>query len=244
MSSSSSAPTTSASRERTSSEKGSWSATGRGTPRASATAQMSCSIGGGEHRGAPVADEAALDEGAEGLDGLLDRCGRVGPVQLVEVDVVGAEAAEALLARRGDPRRRQALALDRRLHREADLGGQHDLVATARDGPADQLLGHPVAVGVGGVDQVDAPVEGGVDDGHALVGVGARGGEGHGAEPEGRDLGPAGAETTTGEGGVRSHARLRYSPTSTSGSRRQAWPDDVSHEGGGGSGRNGWRARR
>ena len=169
-----------------------------------------------------MADEAPLDEGADGLDGLLDRCGRVGAVQLVEVDVVGAEAAEALLARRGDPRGGEAPALDRRLHREADLGGQHDLVATPVDGPADQLLGHPVAVGVGGVDQVDAPVEGGVDDGHALVGVGARCGEGHGAEPEGRHLGPAGAETTTGEERVRSHARLRYSPTSTVGSRRQA----------------------
>ena len=47
---------------------------------------------------------------------------------------------------------------------EAELGGQHDLVAAALDGPADQLLVEVWAVDLGGVDvgdpQVQRPVDG------------------------------------------------------------------------------------
>src|SRR6185295_4196545 len=41
----------------------------------------------------------------------------------------------------------------------SELGGEHDLIAPALDGPADNLLVHAVPVDVGGVDQVDAAIE-------------------------------------------------------------------------------------
>lgn len=54
----------------------------------------------------------------------------------------------------------------------ADLGGQHDVVAAAIERLADDLLGLAGGVDVGGVDEVDAGVEGGVDDADGVVVVG------------------------------------------------------------------------
>ncbi len=51
-------------------------------------------------------------------------------------------------------------------HLAVDLGGQHDAVALAvhLEGAADELLAFALVVDVGGVDEVDAPVQGAVDD--------------------------------------------------------------------------------
>ena len=56
-------------------------------------------------RHADVANLANADELVERLRRLGDRCGRIGPVDLVEVDVVGAERAQARLevAAQGPP---------------------------------------------------------------------------------------------------------------------------------------------
>jgi hypothetical protein len=76
------------------------------------------------------------------------------------------------------------------------LGGQDDvLAAAAGQRPADDLLGLPAPVDVGGVDEVDPRVERRVDDAHGLVVVGvAPGPEHHGAEAEGADLDAGAAE--------------------------------------------------
>ena len=57
---------------------------------------------------------------------------------------------------------------------QSALRGQDDLVAASGDGPADQLLGVSIAVGGGGVDEVDAVVQRGVDGGERLFVVARR----------------------------------------------------------------------
>ena len=71
----------------------------------------------------------------------------------------------------------------------AELGGEHDLVAAVLDRPADELLVGERAVHVGGVEEVDAEVEGAVDRGDRLgvVAAGVEVGHAHAAESEGGD---------------------------------------------------------
>jgi hypothetical protein len=110
-------------------------------------------------------------------------------VDLVEVDVVDAEAAQALVEGGDQPAPRAAPPVAVVAHRQAGLGRQHDVVTAAGEGPADHLLGLAGAVRVGGVDEVDPRREGGVDEGGGLVLGGAPDrAEVHRAEREGADL--------------------------------------------------------
>src|SRR5690606_17615894 len=93
----------------------------------------------------------------------------LGPVHLVEVDVVGAQAPQAVLAGPHDPAPRVAGPVGVGPHGPVELGGDHQVVAPAGDGLAQDLLGLAGRVDVGGVDEVDAGVEGGVDDGDRVV---------------------------------------------------------------------------
>jgi hypothetical protein len=63
----------------------------------------------------------------------------------------------------------------------AELGGEHDVVPAALDGAADQFLVGVGAVDLGGVDEVDAQLQGAVDgaDGLVVVGSGPGVGGGH-----------------------------------------------------------------
>jgi hypothetical protein len=83
------------------------------------------------------------------------------------------------------------------------LGGEEDVVAATLQGLADDLLALALRVDVGGVDDVDALVEGPVDDPDAVgvVGVGA-GAEVHRAQGQVADLNPG-----TAEGTVLNHVR-------------------------------------
>ena len=81
--------------------------------------------------------------------------------------------------------------LDARVEVEAELGGDHDLVADRRERLADQLLVRERAVGLGGVEEGDAALDGGADQRDHLLPVRRRAvGEAHAhaAEAEGRDL--------------------------------------------------------
>ena len=80
-------------------------------------------------------------------------------VDLVEVDPVGAEAAQAGFALLDDPAARVAELVRAVAHRAVHLGREHDLVAAAFERLADDLLGLAARVDVGGVDEVDAGVE-------------------------------------------------------------------------------------
>jgi hypothetical protein len=67
--------------------------------------------------------------------------------------------------------------------------GQHDVAAPAFQRLADDLLRLAAAIPVGGVDEVDAGVQGLVDDADAVVVVGiARSAEHHRAQAIGRDF--------------------------------------------------------
>ncbi|GAA2679587.1 hypothetical protein GCM10009864_59860 [Streptomyces lunalinharesii] len=60
-------------------------------------------LGAGVGRGADVADLALVDEIGEGAEGLGDIRVGAGAVDLVEVDVLGAEAAQGILDLADDP---------------------------------------------------------------------------------------------------------------------------------------------
>ena len=80
--------------------------------------------------------------------------------------MVEAEPPEAVVAGLPDVLRLAADAARRRVGLAADvaeLGGEDDLVASAPDGLADQRFVVADAIHIGGVEEVDAEVEGAVD---------------------------------------------------------------------------------
>ena len=116
-------------------------------------------------RRAVGADLALGDELLERADRLLER--RVGIlfVVLVQLDVVGLQALQRRVERGADVLARAA-PLRAVAHRLAELRGEHDLVAASLQHPAEQRLAAAlVAVDVRGVEERDARVERGIDDG-------------------------------------------------------------------------------
>ena len=91
---------------------------------------------------ADVADLALGDQLGQRADGVLDRGVRVDPVLVVQVDVVGAEPLQRALDRGADVGRAavEDAGAAAGVRDEAELRRQHDLVAAALDGPADELL--------------------------------------------------------------------------------------------------------
>ena len=153
---------------------------------------------GQERRRAEVADLALADEVGQRAERLVDVDLRPRAVHLVEVDVVDLQAAQRVLDLADDPAARAARLVGVLVvHVAVELGGQEDVVAAALAGLqrlADDLLGLAAGVDVGGVDDVDAGVEGAVDDRDRLVVVGvAPRAEHHRAEGQRADLdaGPA-----------------------------------------------------
>src|SRR5213080_3582276 len=80
--------------------------------------------------------------------------------------------AQGVLDGAHDPAARVAAAVGVVAHRHVELRGEDNVVAAALEGLADDLLGLAGAIDVGGVDEVDAGVERGVDDPDRLVVVG------------------------------------------------------------------------
>jgi hypothetical protein len=138
---------------------------------------------------AHVADDAVTLQLGHSLHRRAGRDDGVGPVHLVEVDQLDAEALRAGLAPLLDDGCQR--------HDGKDLGGEERLVAAAHDGLAHDPLGLAERVDLRGVDQVDAEIEGALGDGDGL-GVGvlvpvaplARA-ELPRAEPDGGETGPA-----------------------------------------------------
>ena len=135
---------------------------------------------------AEVADLAPVDEIGERAEGLIDVGVGVRAVDLVEVDPIRVQAPQGVLDAADDAPPGSASAAGVLAHREADLGREHDIVPPAPgECLADDLLGLAGGVDVGGVDEVDTCVQGGVDDADRLVVVGlAPGAEHHRAEAQ------------------------------------------------------------
>ena len=89
-------------------------------------------------------------------------------MDLVQVDVVGAEPAEALLDLVTDPAAGVALPVHAFAHLAVHLRREHHLVAPAFERLADDLLRLALRVHVGGVDEVHAVVERVVNDAHTV----------------------------------------------------------------------------
>ena len=126
---------------------------------------------GVHRRGADVQGLARLDHVVQGLEGLLDRHLVVPAVDLVEVDVVGAETSQRVVDLGHDRLAGQSGAVGSRPHPHVHLGGDDDLVAV-REVPqraSDDLLAGPVGVHVGGVEEVDTELEGLLDEGSAVL---------------------------------------------------------------------------
>jgi hypothetical protein len=137
------------------------------------------------------------------LHRLLDRRARVPPVDLVEVDVVGAQAAQAGVDLEHDGLARQPAPVGPLAHHAVHLGGQHHFFTPGEvvQRPPDDLLAGAVGVDVGGVEEVDARFDAALDERPALLlverpGVGAAVGNAvaHAAEADGRDVEAGGAE--------------------------------------------------
>ena len=114
---------------------------------------------------ADLAHLAGAHERVERRERLVDRYGGIGHVLLVQVDVVGAQTAQAAVDGLAHPARARSRVQGIVVDRRRELGGHHHLVAAAAECPAEQLLGARAAVDVGGVEEVDPRVEGGVHDG-------------------------------------------------------------------------------
>ncbi len=168
-------------------------------------------VGGGHRRRADRADLAAVDQVRERGQRLLDVGVGVRPVDLVQVDVVGLQAAQRVLDLGHDPAPGVASLVGIVAHRRRTLGREDDVVAAPLERLADDLFGLAAGVHVGGVDEVDPRVQRLVDDADRVVMVGvADGPEHHRAERVGTDLdaGPAeGAVLHAAPPGVMAGAR-------------------------------------
>jgi hypothetical protein len=112
-----------------------------------------------EVRAGDVADLAARDEVVERTYGLFHRRVLVEAVHVVQVDVVGAEAAEAVLAGAHEEMPRRANIVRRRAHREGRLGRDQQITAAAGDRRPEDLLGSPARIGIRGVEERRAGVD-------------------------------------------------------------------------------------
>ena len=167
----------------------------RTAPRRAATAGRSS---------ADVADLAGVHEVAQRAEGLLDVGVRLGPVHLVEVDPVGLQPTQAVLDLADDPPARVADRFTSSPIRPWNLVARTTSSRRPLQRLADDRLGLALRVDVGGVDEVDARVEGAVDDPDAVGVVGvAVAAEHHRAQGQRADLqaGPA-------EGAVLRHAEV------------------------------------
>ena len=124
-------------------------------------------------RAADVADLPLADEIVERAQRLLDRDELIGLVAHVDVEVVGAQPAQAPLAALDDVLARQADVVDALADAHEHLGHDDELLALAFERLAENLLGAAERIHVGGVDHRDARLAADVEHprrlGHAEV---------------------------------------------------------------------------
>ena len=171
-------------------------------PRRSLAPSASARRHAGIVRAADVAHLAGAHEIVERAHRLVDRRARVEGVHLVEVDDVGLQAAEAFFAGADDVVAREADVVRAGAHRAGALRREDQAVAVAALahpatddllGAADGLERAAERIDVGGVEEVDAALDGAVEDGERRLLV-ALIAEGHRAEAERRDLQAGAAE--------------------------------------------------
>ena len=149
---------------------------------------------GAGFRQAEVAHLALPDEVLDGAGNVFHRHLGIDPVLVVEVDVIGAKPLQAALDRLADLSRLAVgvatMLASLLIDIPAEFGGNDDLVAHAGEGFPDHLLVGPRAVGLGGIEEVHAALEGCVQqrDHFWPVGNVASLAVAHGAERQRRDF--------------------------------------------------------
>jgi hypothetical protein len=108
---------------------------------------------------AEVVDLACADQVLDRAGHVLDRHVRVDPVLVEQVDAVGLEPLERGVGDLPDPLRPAVHARLGIPVLEAELGGDHYLVAERRQGLAHQLLVGEGAIGFGGVEERHSVLE-------------------------------------------------------------------------------------
>ena len=126
---------------------------------------------GGEVARADLAHLARAHQLVERAERLVDRHGAVGHVQLVEVDAIGAEPAEAVFDGAPDVRRARTLVV--LVDLRAELRRDDRFVPTAGESAPEVLLAARPAVHVGGVKQVDTGIECSPHHGFGLLAIDA-----------------------------------------------------------------------
>jgi hypothetical protein len=139
---------------------------------------------------ADIQDLALLDEHFHGLPDLLPGRQPVHVVELVQVDMVGLHAPQRFFTGVPDVQRRKTGRVGPVAHVPVDLGGNDDLFASRaalRKPAPDDLFGDALAglpaVDVGGIEEVNAQVEGFVHDDEA-IGFGRLGAKVHRPEAQ------------------------------------------------------------
>jgi hypothetical protein len=112
-----------------------------------------------EVRDADVAELALVDELLERSSGIGERDVRVGPVHLIEVDVVNAERLQALVDSTAKPSGARVANEPMLGHPQAALGSDHDLVTAVveivTERSAEKPLRGAEAIALSGVEEVD-----------------------------------------------------------------------------------------
>jgi hypothetical protein len=130
----------------------------------------------------------------QGAHGVLDGSVRVDPVLVVEVDAVSTQPLQGALDRRPDVRRAavEHSGATAGVRDEAELRGEHNIVATPLEGAADEFLVRVGAIYLGGVDVGDAQLECSLDGADRLGVTAVRfevvAGHRHRAESDARDV--------------------------------------------------------
>ena len=120
--------------------------------------------------GSDVADLAGLYNVMEGFHRLFDRSFVVPAVDLIEVDVVSAQTLEALVEFKEDLFAGKTFGVGVVAHGVEELGGDDGVFAlgVGLEEAAEELFAGAYGVDVGGVEEVDAEVEGLLEEGLAV----------------------------------------------------------------------------
>ena len=146
-------------------------------------------------RDAEIAHLALPDQFAHRAHGLVQRRRVIFLMQIIDVDIVGAEPLQAFVGGLQHPASRQSAAVGIVAHGVGELGREYQSVPAVGNGAADHLLGIAARIGVGGIDEVDAGLARLGDDPRRRRLVG-RPAEHHGAQAYRRDFQAAAAELT------------------------------------------------
>ena len=138
---------------------------------------------------ADVAHLAGAHHVVQRAQRLFDRRAVVGQVHLVEVDVVGVEAAQAGVERVHEVLARGAAPVRAFAHGAGGLRGDDDVAAVGLEVRRQELLRLAAAVDVGGIEEGDAQVDALVDDVAGALCVDAPA-EVVAAEADGRNMRP------------------------------------------------------